>query len=195
MWQRLVWFGVNSRVNYVCSLFKYSVHLLKNYILLENKSTRHKIDPGGSTFRSLRVFILYSNKWSSTIELLLRRSFLDSWQTYLFQDKFSFLCLRQWCLLFPNNQQAISLLNQSKAKPKPWRLGLLVFPALGTGSAFSRSWNRLRGFTRLAPDVHFYTLGINYMFSRAWHQLHVWPDLIHWLRYLTSLVTARIRLL
>ena len=51
------------------------------------------------------------------------------------------------------------------------------FPSLGTGCIFSRAWQRLNIFLRLALVVYFPALGTGCIFSRAWHRLHIFPRL------------------
>ena len=52
-------------------------------------------------------------------------------------------------------------------------LAFACFPALGTGSMFSRTWHRLHVFPRMAPVAWFPELRTGYMVSRAGHRLYV----------------------
>ena len=67
----------------------------------------------------------------------------------------------------------------------PHSAAIICFPALRRGSLFShdqscwfsRVWQKLHVFARLAAITYFPALGTSCVFSRAWHRLHVFSRL------------------
>ena len=62
------------------------------------------------------------------------------------------------------------------------------FPAFGTGYMFSHTWHWLHVFPHLALVTCFPALGTGCMFSRSWHRLHVFPLSSDWFTELFEVV-------